>query len=312
MLGIAVTVALLWLLFAQISFGDVATLFTDVSLVWILVAFVTYVLSYVFRALRFKLILSTSLSMRRLFSIVGIHTFFNNVLPARTGELSYLYLIKKEDMSVAKGASSLIIARIFDFLSMGVILLLALVFLAEMPEVIAGSLGVITGVVAFVALLFVLLVVKNRSALLRGKKLYDAFGFGRWKIVQKIARFARDTLIGFAAVRSKKKLVGVGVATAGIWVMQYATLYFIILGAGIFIPLLFLVISITFRNLSTILPIQGIGGFGTIEGSWALGLILFGIEKDIAIATGFYNHLVVIVFYVLIGLYCMLEMRKKA
>ena len=54
-----------------------------------------------------------------------------------------------------------------------------------------------------------------------------------------------------------------------------------------------------------ILPIKSIGGFGTTEGSWAIGLILLGITKKSAIQAGFVIHifaLINVIFLFLIGI----------
>lgn len=40
-----------------------------------------------------------------------------------------------------------------------------------------------------------------------------------------------------------------------------------------------------------VLPVKSIGGFGTTEGSWAIGLMLLGFSKEIAIKAGFVIHI---------------------
>jgi len=41
-----------------------------------------------------------------------------------------------------------------------------------------------------------------------------------------------------------------------------------------------------------ILPIKTFGGFGTSEGSWMIGMMALGIDKKIALETGFTIHLI--------------------
>jgi len=41
-----------------------------------------------------------------------------------------------------------------------------------------------------------------------------------------------------------------------------------------------------------ILPIKTFGGFGTSEGSWMIGMMALGIDKKIALETGFTIHII--------------------
>jgi hypothetical protein len=59
----------------------------------------------------------------------------------------------------------------------------------------------------------------------------------------------------------------------------------------------------SFAVFSTMLPIQGIGGFGTMEGGWALGFIAVGAAEEVAINTGFGFHLIVLLFTITLGIY---------
>jgi uncharacterized membrane protein YbhN (UPF0104 family) len=57
----------------------------------------------------------------------------------------------------------------------------------------------------------------------------------------------------------------------------------------------------TFSLLTTILPFQGIGGFGTMEGGWTIGFMLFGMSKDLAIISGFGVHIITIFYFLVLG-----------
>ena len=59
----------------------------------------------------------------------------------------------------------------------------------------------------------------------------------------------------------------------------------------------------SFAVFSTVLPIQGIGGFGTMEGGWALGFIAVGVPSEIAVKTGFGFHLIVLLYTISLGIY---------
>jgi uncharacterized membrane protein YbhN (UPF0104 family) len=62
------------------------------------------------------------------------------------------------------------------------------------------------------------------------------------------------------------------------------------------IEAVFLASTILF--MLSILPIQGIGGFGTFEGSWAVSFMAVGVSKEAAISSGFLSHI--------FGIFCIL------
>ena len=43
------------------------------------------------------------------------------------------------------------------------------------------------------------------------------------------------------------------------------------------------------------------GGFGIIEGGWALGFMIMGISKGVAISSGFSIHIVLLIFALVLG-----------
>jgi len=52
-----------------------------------------------------------------------------------------------------------------------------------------------------------------------------------------------------------------------------------------------------------ILPIKSIGGFGTSEGSWAIGMVLLGFNKTTGIQTGFVTHFFALMNVILLFLF---------
>jgi len=61
------------------------------------------------------------------------------------------------------------------------------------------------------------------------------------------------------------------------------------------------ILGSTFSIISTLLPIQGIGGFGTSEIAWALAFITLGLSKEVAISSGFGIHILIVVYFLILG-----------
>jgi hypothetical protein len=52
---------------------------------------------------------------------------------------------------------------------------------------------------------------------------------------------------------------------------------------------------------TTILPIQGVGNFGTMESVWVGASLLLGIPLNVAILSGFSAHILSITYILIIG-----------
>ena len=310
-LGIFVTIFLLYFLMKQINLGDIAKLFKKMSLFWFAAGFILYLLSYLARASRFKVILNSNLKLKKLFEIVSVHTMMNNILPARTGELSYIYLITKQDIKGVKAASSLVVARLFDFIIIILIFLTSILFLKDVPLIISSSLSVVYIFFAFIVLFLFALIFFGKRIIRYSKKIYPHLWIKKYKVITKILTLIKNIVIDFESIRSKRRIATIFLISVFIWVLQYSTLNIILISVGIHLPLVFVIVSITLMNLSAVLPIQGIGGFGTIEGSWAIGLLMFGISKDVAISTAFFNHIVIIIYFLTIGIYSWFMLNKS-
>ena len=115
---VIITLTLLSLLLYWINFSDIIKTLTNISPIGLVVGFGLYILTYFFRAVRFHILLNREVGIKDLFNIICIHNMVNNLLPARTGELSYVYLLKKRhNKTVGVGAATLIIARLFDIIT---------------------------------------------------------------------------------------------------------------------------------------------------------------------------------------------------
>ncbi|MEM2175656.1 MAG: hypothetical protein QXI58_08580, partial [Candidatus Micrarchaeia archaeon] len=83
---------------------------------------------------------------------------------------------------------------------------------------------------------------------------------------------------------------------------QYLAIQLVLKAIFIDIDIIKIVFGSTFATVTTILPIQGIAGFGSFEGGWTLGFILTGFSKDMAIVSGLLFHFIVLFFTLVIGL----------
>jgi len=291
-LGSIVSVLLLILLFSQMDFNYFLTLLKNIKFSYLLLGFVSYFIMNVFRSMRFYILLKKKIGFSKITNIVFLHNFFNNILPLRTGELSFFWFMKKKKIDFPKSFSSLAISRFMDFISILLIFFMTLIFLSDIPFQIMLFRDVL--------LIFLFLILTSIIVLVPlSKKIIKKFKFN-FKAIRKILHNL-DKIDKEIKKTSKKQLFLTFILSLFIWISSFFVFYIIIKGAQIKLSLAFIIIAATLAIFSTLLPIQGILQLGTVEGAWALGLIILGAPKQIAIYTGFLTHFVRILYFTLLG-----------
>ena len=302
LLAVIITVILVAILLSQINLSDITTALTSIDPIYIITGFVLYLSSYFFRALRFHILLNNKVSIKHLFSIVCVHNMANNILPARTGEASYVYLSKKlHNISVGEGVASLMVARIFDLTTISFLFFVSAIFIRNLPDMVSKIIWVIVGLLVFVLLLFLALVFFGEIFVDMIRRVANRINVLQFSSVQYLLRKGDETVLSFKLMNSKKLFGGVFVTSIIIWCFQYSTLYILANAMSISLTIWCMVFAITFVFFTTVLPIQSIGGFGIIEGGWALGFMVMGISKGVAISSGFSIHIVLLIFALVLG-----------
>lgn len=310
--AVLITTVLLAILLSQVNIADVVTTLVSINPLYLVVGFLLYACCYIFRAMRFQILLSGEVGLRDLFRIVCVHNMVNGVLPARMGELSYVYLLKKmHQRSIGDGVATLVVARIFDFVVIVVFFLLSLQFMRDTPSALVDSAWVggliIVALVSFLALLLYL----GRSLLNSVKSLFKTFHLVRWNLGKHLLAKAEETMESFDRIKffGLLKYFQLILVSCGIWLSLYLLIYLLVAGMGLSVGFFAVLFASTFAIISTVLPVQGIGGFGTIEGTWAIGFMLIGLTKADAISSGFGYHIVVILYFIILGIYGVLALK---
>lgn len=303
--AVVITIVLLVILLSQVSVAGVVTTLTCINPLYLVAGFLLYACSYFFRAMRFRILLSGEVGMRDLFKVVCVHNMMNNLLPARTGELSYIYLLNKvHGRNIGEGIATLVISRVFDFIAIAGIFLCAVMILRRLPGTATQ-----TALYALAAVLLgmgiIIFLIKSDK-----KKILATIGnlFGRYKldknpVAGRIFSKIHETADSFDALGSAAMHFHLRVLTTtlGLWVSLYTFYYCMALAMHMDVGYVPAVFASSFAVFTTVLPIQGIGGFGTIEGGWAVGFILVGIPDAVAVASAFGFHLIMLMYTLLLG-----------
>lgn len=301
-LAIVITTVLVAILFTQISIGEIITTLLHINPIYLIAGFMLYTCSYVFRAWRFHILLNKEVSIRDLFNIECVHNMMNNLLPARTGELSYVYLLKKgNSRTTGEGVATLVVARIFDFIALAILFFAAILTVKEVPPIIKGALWMIALFVIILFFVLGMILYRGRSFVDLTNTIMKSIHIEKNRIVIYCLKKGFETTDSLEKIKVKNIIGPMVTFSILIWGFNYAMGYLVLVGMDISLPIQVIVLGMTFTLLSTTLPINGISGFGTNEGFWTLAFVPLGMSLQMAIISGFAYHIILIVNFMILG-----------
>ena len=309
--AIIITIALLVILLSQIKLSDVVEILAKIKPAYLVIGFILYAFSYLLRALRFHILLNKEVGIKELFSIVSVHNMALNIFPARSGELSYIYMLKKRhDKNVGEGAASLLAARMFDIISISIIFFTLAIMAHDIPDFMVKAIPIV-GFLLFLIVSLLLTFMYQCSKFVGGvRNISTYFKLNEIEFIKYIFRKLDEMALCFERIHRSEFILSLLISLM-LWLTLYSINYLLTVAMGINLQIEAVFLASTFLFMIWILPIQGIGGFGTFEGSWAISFMAVGVAKEAAISSGFLMHIFGI--FCLIILYIigfMLQMKK--
>ncbi len=272
-----ISVGFLYLFYRVVGFEKLVKFFTELNPINLLIAFLLYVLSYITRTLRWQITLSIK-NFWKLFKITSFNTVFNIFLPFRTGELSFFYMLKKENIPLTETTLSFFSVRAFDGISLITVFLIS--YLMYIGYFLLSVLVIFLMPFSFYVFKGILHIIKK----------------------EKVKEFKENVL----TLRNIFSLYVLSILT---FTFKFTGFYFV-LPDGINLSFLEAFIASSAGDLTTILPIHGIAGIGTYEGGYAGILILMGIDKELALISSVFVHIFILLGSATLGLFSYIFLRR--
>lgn len=283
------------------SIQHVIDIFSKIQPVYIIISILLYFLSNYLKALRFFILLENfGINKELLFGIVSYQNFFNLILPARTGELTLIYYLKKlANINISRGFYSLLFTRIVDLVVVAVIFIVS----SFIKWHLSGS--NILLIIALIVLLFsVFFMFKLDSIIILIKKVFVFFSKFTKKVnkpyIQKIILSIDNFLTELIKLQQGQKYLKILFISIVIWLNLYLIFYYNIHAFIDGIAFNDVLIGATGAILTNVLPINSFGSFGTLETGWTGGFLLIGMSLSDAIITGFGSHIIMLLSAVII------------
>ncbi|HPR49792.1 MAG TPA: lysylphosphatidylglycerol synthase transmembrane domain-containing protein [Spirochaetota bacterium] len=251
-----------------------------------------YAFSNFFKMIRFKVLLKNKIPLYKFYTIVSYHNFFNMIMPARTGELTLVYYLKKiGGVKASKGLHSLILARIFDLIVVSIYFVIALlVYYGTQTSKSLLALGIIVGLFSFIFLLKISFVLSWSTNVI--KKIFKAIHLDKHRFVVSFINKLVEINDEFKNFNTGSYLPLMILTSVFVWLALYTLSYISIIVLNVEITYLKTIIGSTGAILTNVLPINSFGSFGTLEAGWTGGFILVGMSAQDAITTGFGAHVI--------------------
>ncbi|MDM8523282.1 lysylphosphatidylglycerol synthase transmembrane domain-containing protein [Desulfococcaceae bacterium HSG8] len=333
--GITISAVGLYLAFRNVPFSDLILYLGSVNYFWIIPAVLASLASFIFRALRWQVILDSARETSRSwpgiplwygFHVLMIGFMLNCVLPGRLGEVARPAILQKRDnVPFSTGLATVAGERVADLLVL--ITLFAIVFSTvqidpdltiafgeyqlnrETLEMIGG--GMIKLMVIMLAGIIMVSFSATRQVINGGimgiPSLFFFAGYDfkqsiREKICTVLVGFVENVASGFALVRSPKKTMLCMGLSVIIWGIQAFSYYIVSLGCpGIELSYPHIIAVMLIICFFIALPsVPGYWGIWEAGGVFALGL--FGISAKDGAGFTLINHAVQVFPVIIAGL----------
>jgi hypothetical protein len=265
----------------------------------------------------------------------------------RAGELSYVYLLKKQTRTRGtKSFASLLIGGVADatviLIAMSIVGWHLRVPLAEGTSYFLSTLGQKSGLTGswayglMIAIVFLAgaAIFGYRALRARYRKLredtrcrtqvetrhavslqsrvlgleFHIVSTVKTKILE-VGRELADTFTGRDTCATIVRLLGIAACSMLIIAFRFGTLWYLVRSMGIAIGIWKLSFALLFGVLFSLVPIHGPAGLGTVEAPWVASLVILDVSQKDAITSGFGLHIIIILYCVILGLYGISDLR---
>lgn len=303
--ALGISIVFLYIAFKGIDLRVLWETFRGINWVWMLPTVVLTYLSFWWRGWRWQKLLKP-LKECGIMSLLGptmIGFAFNNIFPARAGEIARpIALKKKENIPFTTGLSTVLLERMFDVLALLVLFILVLAFIRfpddfifrykelEITPELIGSIAqksLILAIIGFGGAIAMLMPAFRRLVI----RIVNAMPLLPAKLKQWITHFFETFANGFDCLRSPWLVVQIVLHTMAVWGLTGLSIWTLGLGfpgfeLTIFDTMIFLVITC----MVVALP-SAPGYWGVYEVGGQVAFVLAGVvantEVGLAQAMGF-------------------------
>jgi hypothetical protein len=294
-IGALVSGAVIFLIAGQIDFPELLKALQAANYWWLIPTAAVATLGLFTRAIRWRALLGGGLGLTRAFHILNIAYLANGILPFRAGEVARAYLANRgeDGVPVFKTASTIVVERLIDLLTVAVFIALALGLAQDIvpDELRSGALAF--GAMALVGFLILIGLAARRTL---ASRLFNGVisripGLRNPTLMPRLSGWFEHILDGLQPLTNGSSLWQVFFWNAVSWALSWlnGALLMLVFYPEINPAAVFLFIaSASFAVALPAVP----GNIGLYEGSILFVMLAFGYEANTALAFALVVHFV--------------------
>lgn len=296
-----VAFVILYILVTSVDVHKTFEIMRSVNIGMYLLASSTMFFSYILRGLRWKKLLENVGFVGRLKDVIEILTlsfFVNTLVPAKLGDVYRGYLMKKNyKESISRVMGTVFVERSLDLIAMvlSFSFIILLVF-KQIPQNLMLSLKV--GVVLSVLLIGFMIIMKYHD-----ERIFRFVPKRTGDIFKTFKKGTSDALVS-------SSMGIIGVYTALIWILDGVRMLLVMRASGLDAPFSLAVFVMLAGGLATAFPITP-AGLGVVESTVSGLLVLFGVDKGLAVSITLLDRFISYWSFLIIGGLVYALSRKK-
>lgn len=291
--SILLSVALVSWLLRDLGVAPIVDTLRNAYLPGVLLGSLAFLTMTAARVVRYRILLASEVGVGRLGLITLVRGMLGDLLPARLGTLSYVWLVtRRAGVPLDDALASFLLAFVLDMVAIAPLLLLAFAVV---------GLGM-SGAVALVGLSLVLLAGSVTATLLLapglriGAWVLGRFGSAAW--IDRAAETLTSTAGRVEEVRARGALLPALAVSLVVRLAKFGSHWLFLM--AVLVPLgvpwgelgfFRAFLGVAGAELSAMLPISGIAAFGTWEAAWTMGFTRLGLSEQQAVLSGFATHI---------------------
>ena len=290
LLGGVISIFFIYLALPGLHLAEVQRALRTANYWWIVPGIVVYFIGLWVRSWRWHYTLRhfKPIPLRRLYPLICIGYFGNNIYPFRAGEVIRSYVLRnKEDIPMSSSLATVLIERVFDGLVMLLFVFLALPFAPALPSTYRNAVVLFTVLLLTATVLFVWMAVQPQ----RMANVYHwiTAHFLPQSIRQRTDHLYERFMAGLQSLSRGSDVLMIFATSVVIWLMETVKYWFVMHAFHFQVSFLVLMLMNGLVNLATTLP-SAPGYIGTFDTPGIATLTSFGVESNLAASYTFTLH----------------------
>lgn len=289
LIGIGISAFFIYITLPSLHLPDVLRALRTANYWWLLPGIAVYFVGLWARAWRWHYTLRhlKPVPVARLFPLVCIGYFGNNIYPLRAGEVIRSYVLRRrEEIAISSSLATVLIERVFDGLVMLLFVFLALPF-APMPANYQTLVVVLTVSMVGAAGVFIWMAAQPRLMAAAYTRFAD------FALPERI-RIRTDDLYerfmaGLASLGRGNDVLMIFATSIVIWLLETVKYWFVMHAFDFQVGFIVLMLMNGLVNLATTLP-SAPGYIGTFDTPGIETLVAFGVDRNLAASYTFTLH----------------------